>query len=355
MINKQLYIPSFRQPSIISRTIISLVMVAVFLAVFEVGLTNQGTFTEFFKQFYFHCFFLLISGFLILGVYELVRHRIDPLPRQQAWLRIMLITISMLCLSTIFVNVIHHVTGMQSWQVKGVLLQLLFHSLLGVFVVAAAGHYINLQHLLLQRHSADLQSHVYNLESRMKPHFFFNAMNSLLYLVESKDDKAASLVEDMAAFFRVSLRAPHQVSLKQEIDTCQRYINIEQLRLGDQFHMVWDLPNPHELHLPQIPSLSLQPIFEYLITEGTQHVPPLKVHLSARLLEDETGVEGESVEVFWHVPRIDDDSYVRELRALLNKVEQQLVVNLGDKVQLFLQAGKQNHTIGLIYPINSVI
>jgi len=116
---------------------------------------------------------------------------------------------------------------------------------------------------------ATLQARFQALQSRIRPHFLFNSMNSIASLIGSDPDTAERVVEDMSALFRASLSAAEDlVSLEQEIALCQRYIDIEQLRLGERLHVQW------QIHLSQptvrIPSFSLQPLIENAIYHGIQ-------------------------------------------------------------------------------------
>ena len=128
------------------------------------------------------------------------------------------------------------------------------------------------QQLHLQREMqirATLQARFQSLQSRIRPHFLFNSMNSIASLIGSDPDTAERVVEDMSALFRASLSAAEDlVPLEQEIALCQRYIHIEQLRLGERLQVQWHTqltqPNVH------IPSFSLQPLIENAIYHGIQ-------------------------------------------------------------------------------------
>lgn len=128
------------------------------------------------------------------------------------------------------------------------------------------------QQLHLQREMqlrATLQARFQSLQSRIRPHFLFNSMNSIASLIGSDPDTAERVVEDMSALFRASLSAAEDlVSLEQEIALCERYIHIEQLRLGERLQVQWQtqLAQPNV----RIPSFSLQPLIENAIYHGIQ-------------------------------------------------------------------------------------
>jgi len=107
------------------------------------------------------------------------------------------------------------------------------------------------------------------LHARIQPHFLFNSMNIIAGLIHINPDLAEKLIEDLSDLFRASL-AEHrsQVSLQSEIDLCERYLGIEQLRLGERLKYQWHLPDSIESAV--IPPLTLQPLIENAIYHGIQ-------------------------------------------------------------------------------------
>ena len=73
------------------------------------------------------------------------------------------------------------------------------------------------------------------LQARIRPHFLFNSINAVLSLIRADPKRAEQALEDMADLFRVMLADNSQLSpLSREIDLCRQYLNLEQLRLGEQ-------------------------------------------------------------------------------------------------------------------------
>src|SRR5579871_5959348 len=75
-----------------------------------------------------------------------------------------------------------------------------------------------------------------SLESRIHPHFLFNALNSISSLIPEDPERAERLVEQMAALLRFSLDAQHAglVPLDREMKIVSDYLAIEQARFGDR-------------------------------------------------------------------------------------------------------------------------
>lgn len=101
-----------------------------------------------------------------------------------------------------------------------------------------------------------------SLESRVHPHFLFNALNSISSLIPEDPKKAERLVERMAALLRFSLdsRNAGLVPLEHEMKIVTDYLEIEKARFGDRLRYEIDIPD--ELSQAQVPALSVQTLVE---------------------------------------------------------------------------------------------
>jgi two-component system sensor histidine kinase AlgZ len=107
------------------------------------------------------------------------------------------------------------------------------------------------------------------LQSRIRPHFLFNALNTALALVQVDPRQAEAVLEDLAQLFRVALADTRAaVTLDDEIDLAQRYLAIEQLRFGPRLQVEWDL-DPAAAGAP-MPPLVLQPLVENAVRHGIE-------------------------------------------------------------------------------------
>jgi len=101
-----------------------------------------------------------------------------------------------------------------------------------------------------------------SLESRIHPHFLFNALNSIAALIPSDTQRAEQTVGNLASLLRFSLNAHHGglVPLNQEIKIVRDYLEIEKTRFGARLRYQIDL---HEtLDSVQVPPLALQSLAE---------------------------------------------------------------------------------------------
>ena len=107
------------------------------------------------------------------------------------------------------------------------------------------------------------------LQSRIRPHFLFNTLNSAIALVRAEPAKAETVLEDLAELFRHALAdATESVTLGQEIELAQRYMAIEQIRFGDRLQVLWSL-DP-EANPAKLPPLLLQPLVENAVRHGVE-------------------------------------------------------------------------------------
>ncbi|MBW8813381.1 MAG: histidine kinase [Caulobacterales bacterium] len=107
------------------------------------------------------------------------------------------------------------------------------------------------------------------LRRQMEPHFMFNALNSIAGLVrDNRNDAAVSMVVGLSEFLRRATEDSHrpQVTLAEEVEYLQRYIDIQKVRFGERLGISVDVP-PDLLDV-QVPSLLLQPLVENAIKHG---------------------------------------------------------------------------------------
>jgi two-component system, LytTR family, sensor histidine kinase AlgZ len=110
------------------------------------------------------------------------------------------------------------------------------------------------------------------LQSRIRPHFLFNTLNSAIALVRQEPARAEGLLEDLSDLFRAAL-AEHgeSVTLAQEIELAKNYLSIEQVRFGERLQVQWQLDPA--ANLAKLPPLLLQPLVENAVHHGVEPSP----------------------------------------------------------------------------------
>ncbi len=112
---------------------------------------------------------------------------------------------------------------------------------------------------------AALQARLRALTAQINPHFLFNALNVLAELAHEDAEATERLVTDLAWLLRYTLKssADSTVPLGQELEAIERYLRIEQARLGDRLIVEIDVAD--DLLELSIPGLTLQPLVENAI------------------------------------------------------------------------------------------
>ena len=105
------------------------------------------------------------------------------------------------------------------------------------------------------------------LQARIQPHFLFNTLNSIASLIASRPADAEAAVLNLADLMRSTLAgAGRPVALADELDICEKYLQIEKLRMGDRLRWCFEVPPQF---LPQsLPALTLQPLLENAVLHG---------------------------------------------------------------------------------------
>lgn len=120
----------------------------------------------------------------------------------------------------------------------------------------------------LQR-PADALARLVELQSRIRPHFLFNTLNTAMALVRIDPARAESVLEDLSELFRAALAETDTVvRLDAEIELARRYLAIEQLRFGARLRLHWQL-DP-QADAARVPPLLLQPLVENAVRHGVE-------------------------------------------------------------------------------------
>lgn len=110
-----------------------------------------------------------------------------------------------------------------------------------VFIAAISTGYGFIVYLLRQdqvrreEQQQRLTSELSFLRSQISPHFIFNILNSIVYLIRSKSDQAESVTIKLSELMRYMLYAPQeeQVPIEKEIGYLENYIALQETRFGE--------------------------------------------------------------------------------------------------------------------------
>ena len=131
------------------------------------------------------------------------------------------------------------------------------------------------------------------LREQLRPHFLFNTMNTIAVLVrEGKNDAAVTLIARLSSLLRMSLdnTRVHEVTLRQEMDFLELYIDIQRVRFSDRLQVEIAI-EPAAMEA-RIPNLILQPLVENAILHGiAPKSGPGRVTVSGRVADGQLHLE----------------------------------------------------------------
>ncbi len=151
-------------------------------------------------------------------------------------------------------------------------LLLLKSLVIGAIVGGFGLRYLYIQQQWRMQVESEASHRLETLQARIRPHFLFNTLNSITSLIHSSPDRAESAMLNLADLFRQSLNSDEQErSLEAEIELTKRYLEIEELRLGERLNVEWKI-DLATLDLT-VPPLILQPLVENAIYHGIEQLP----------------------------------------------------------------------------------
>jgi len=141
------------------------------------------------------------------------------------------------------------------------------------------------------------QAKLQALQMQLNPHFLFNSLHSISALMHQDTEAADRMMARLSDLLRAALEGSdtQEVSLREELEFLDRYLEIEQIRFGGRLTVKMDAP-PDTLDA-QVPNLILQPLVENAIRHGIEpHAKPgcieLRVQRAAGVLTVEVSDNG---------------------------------------------------------------
>lgn len=235
-----------------------------------------------------------------------------PIERNNIWRNLAIHTPASIALSILKMIIEYNLIQFLSFDARRRFPTLQFHSAILTYwailgIIYAFNYYIKYrQHELKssQLEARLAQSQLQSLKMQLHPHFLFNTLHAISALMHRDVESADRMIARLSDLLRLSLEnvGAQEVSLKQEIDFLERYLEIEQTRFQDRLTVKLDIA-PDTLDAG-VPNLILQPLVENAIRHGiAPRSTPGEVEIRAardngrlrlEVLDDGPGIKPES-------------------------------------------------------------
>ncbi|MDO3409389.1 sensor histidine kinase [Saccharibacillus sp. CPCC 101409] len=104
------------------------------------------------------------------------------------------------------------------------------------------------------------------LQTKISPHFLFNALNAIASSIRLDPDKARELIINLSGYLRYNLELNDElIEVHRELQQVRDYVEIEKARFGSRLRVEYDIDDETDV---KIPSLIIQPLVENAIVHG---------------------------------------------------------------------------------------
>jgi len=125
------------------------------------------------------------------------------------------------------------------------------------------------------------------LSYQLNPHFLFNALNTIMALIDHDKEEAREIITDLSDYLRYSLNnsKKKEVTLEEEYKSVLDYLKIQKKRFGEKIDIQTDLDE--DLNKRKVPVFIIHPLVENAVKHGTETSKGvLKISLRIEPLDD---------------------------------------------------------------------
>ncbi|MEO0367727.1 MAG: histidine kinase [Pseudomonadota bacterium] len=206
------------------------------------------------------------QSLLLLNIFLLCRFR--SFLNSQSALKGGAMVLILGCFSVLLADNVAHLARGDGWEGIRITLETVRRMFVVTLLYTLVLRLFVLLQVLEARSQAHLASRVSALQSKIKPHFFFNSLNTISELTATNPLKAEAAIDALSLIFRVSLEEGGDThSLAKELRLCGRYLELEAWRF-DVPPVVEQAVEVSEADSIEVPKLLLQPLLENAIKYG---------------------------------------------------------------------------------------
>jgi len=123
---------------------------------------------------------------------------------------------------------------------------------------------------IVEEHESKRKSEFDTLQSQINPHFLYNTLDIIVWMIENEQkQEAVKVVTALARFFRISLsKGKSIIPVRDELEHVRNYLMIQQMRFKNKFSYTIDAA-PEVLEYASL-KLMLQPLVENAIYHGME-------------------------------------------------------------------------------------
>jgi two-component system sensor histidine kinase AlgZ len=187
------------------------------------------------------------------------------------------------------------------------------------------------------------ESRLQALQARIRPHFLFNTLNAVLSLIRKDPKRAEAALEDLAELFRTVMADNRElIALGDELSLCRRYLNLEQLRLGERLRVEWRLDPAVEQAL--VPPMFLQPLIENAVYHG------IEPGVAAGVIEVRIERRDDRLRLQLSNPYHEDYQHRQGNRMALDNIRERLQLHFDVEASLDTRIAEGRYEIGIVMP-----
>ncbi len=123
---------------------------------------------------------------------------------------------------------------------------------------------------IVTEHESKRKSEFDTLQSQINPHFLYNTLDIIVWMIENEQkQEAVKVVTALARFFRISLsKGKSIITVRDELEHVRNYLMIQQMRFKNKF--TYELESEEEVLELACLKLTLQPMVENAIYHGME-------------------------------------------------------------------------------------
>lgn len=182
-----------------------------------------------------------------------------------------------------------------------------------------------------------------NLQTQINPHFIYNTLDNIKYLILSDGEKAVHLIEKFTHILRYSINNTKQeVFLSEDMAYIKDYLYIQKTRFGSRFLCSMEIDEACSRY--RIPKLLLQPLIENSIKYGFRKKMNLKVRIKGwcdggfLLMSVEDDGPGVSKEKLDKLQKMIVSEEIRTEHNGLQNLSRRIILEYGENCGLFIDS-----------------